>query len=483
MLYRPRAENEQISQEIDDEMIWMLVGISSRKDLIDLSDAEKHARSLVAGLKFDIFDLYKTLLDPLDDGGTIFNSYDRWDPDEFEDTIINGGSDCFGLAAVLKGLLTELNLKPEFIALDTNGLPAAESAEVTNDIGSVALMYRIGDTLYILEPGFGLTKPLIISSDSPTATVQCDGRTFTINVDFSILKGILTVESSRHKTKTIGVRLDPLDSSVIDQLQKDYVRIRPTIHCDRFDIDGNKIAGIKLQLLHDRISICLGDEKFAINFDEWSTYDVTELANLLEVDADELNDSVIKIIRRAGQIRALWTESLKRQYFENTGKAVLNSEERGWSELRQEGYVGGGVVSFVSNGKGQILLYKVPKSREKAHIGRFSGQLNSMVETAGNDEDFEDNLKRGLEEELGIIENIEIINYRETDYGKPLANGNKILARCCVVKWDGDVSTITFNNQQEGGQWDWYDIDTVLGYEIEPNIRPILEKYILEGLL
>ncbi len=158
-----------------------------------------------------------------------------------------------------------------------------------------------------------------------------------------------------------------------------------------------------------------------------------------------------------------------------------------WEEARQKGYDKGGVVDMKKNNKNELLMYRVPESRQKPKIGRFAGQYNVGVETAEDDEEYDSNVIRAFEEEFGLDAeaceaNVVINSYRETDYGS--GDRGAALARCVVCEWKGDADhPFGFENSVEGGKWEWVPIDQVIGYDIEPNLRPILERHILEGLL
>ncbi|MFH0898718.1 MAG: hypothetical protein V1855_04010 [bacterium] len=455
---------------------------------------ESATRQVVANFRFDVLGIYDDLLSRLTPQNTIFDAFEDWKSDIEADALHYGGSDCFGLAVLIVKKLAENGVAASIIPLDTEGLPTNEAKEVTGDVGSVGVLVRDQDSLAFVEPGFAQTKPLIITRNAPSAEVSIDGRQFGLTMDFSSGKGIFEAKANHQSSKQIGVSLEPLTLEDLPRLQKQHLLIRPTIHCDRFNADGEKIAGFKIRLLSNEIALFFGSQEKIVKFEAWIDFSEKEkLAEELHVDVAQLDIQVNNILRHAGQLRALWQESLIRAHYETAGESQLEQTQRSWQEAREAGFASGGVVAvIVDKTHKKILLYRIPQSRENSQIGRFAGQLNTFVEKANMQdgaptEEFKDNLERGIKEELGLQpENFTLRadSYRETRYGMPLLDGKKVLARCCVLECDlGDVDAFKFQDEREGGNWQWFDIDEVLGYEIEPNLRSILGKYILENLL
>lgn len=455
---------------------------------------ESATRQVVGDFRFDVLGIYNDLLSHLTPQTTIYDAFEAWQPDIEGDTLRHGGSDCFGLAVLIVKKLVEQGIAASVIPLDTRGLPAVEAKEITGDVGSVGIVIRDQESLIFAEPGFAQTKPLIVANSSPSDRVSVDGRHFGLTMDFVSGKGIFEVLPSYQPLKQIGVSLEPLALEDLVQLQKQYLLIRPTVHCDRFNADGEKVAALKIRLLSNEIALCFGGQEKIIKFGDWVDFaEKGKLAEELQVDAAQLDMQVNNVLRHAGQLRALWPESLIRMHNETSSESRLEQKQRSWQEAQGAGFTSGGVVAFiVDRDSKKILLYKVPLSRENHQIGRYAGQLNTLVEKAKAEdgiptEEFADNLKRGIREELGLSPEgftLPIDSYRETQYGKSLPDGKKVLARCCVLECNlGDVDGFKFQDDCEGGQWQWFDIKEVLGYEIEPNLRPILERYILENLL
>ncbi|MDO8451387.1 MAG: hypothetical protein Q7S76_00790 [bacterium] len=472
--------------------------IETEEDLSRFTQATVVVEALsrtIAELRFDPLSLYVDFLEGMSLGQNIFDAWQSWQPNPLIDTHRLGGSDCFGLVTTLKHELITYGYETSIIPLDTDGLaPGASSA--TGEIGSVALGRVRDQGVVFMDPAFALTQPVLLTPNAPDIELQVDGRRFWISADFDNKSGRLVVVSDYHGPKNIGIQFSELPDGSLGVPQKLYLKVRTAIQCERIGEDGRKVAGVKVNLMNDTIAVCDGSNKYTLSRREWVAYDKTELANKLDIPQPRLERMVDVIIKRSGQLRALWVDSLRTEYLQKNAPPLREVDApTDWSVVRTQGYESGGVVAFIVNPEGQILMHTVPPTREKPHIGRFSGQLNTLVETAEGEggipsEPFIDNLVRGLREELGILPEsnrqptLREGSYRETDYGKPRECGNRVLARCCVLDFDPkQAGEFHFNNQDEGGDWKWYDLDRVLGYEIDPGVRPILERYIAEKLL
>lgn len=446
------------------------------------------AVEVVAQNRFSVLELYSSLLEQLDGTKSLSEIYRYWKPEVLRQTLENQGSDCFGLALLLQEKLNAKGIKSHIFPFSAKGLPAGQEAKnLLLDIGSVGVLIEHGDgKFYFVDPGFALVEPITFTQATRSISYRLDGRIFHIDLLSKDL-GIMNVVGDDGSRKEIDFRPNQsLNADAIVELQKRYIQVRPTIHIERFNEIGEKIAGLKIQMLKDEIVVINQKQKEILKFDEWDSFNPQEVANALGVNALDLKKQVAQLIANAYKLRALWVPSLRRQYADKH-YAPLKYEVRGWVEAKKDGYTEGGTVVMVKNSRNELLMYRVPKTREKPQINRFAGQYNLVVETAENEEDFESNFNRALGEELGlelpqIREHVEMSSYTETDYRKD--GQTKSLARCVVCKWNGDLNhQFAFRNRVEGGEWEWVPIDEVMSHDLEPNIRAILERHILEGLL
>ncbi len=449
----------------------------------------KEATEVVSQYRFSVLELYYDLLDKFKDNArSLQEIYKDWKPDLSSQTLSNQGSDCFGLAFLLQERLKANGIKSHIFPFSAKGLPAGQEAkDLLLDIGSVGvLIEHTGNDFYFVDPGFALVEPITFTKATKSVSYRLDGRVFHIDLLSKDL-GIMNVVGDDGLRKEIDFRPNQsLNFDALVELQKRYLQIRPTIHIERFNELGEKIAGIKIQMLKDEVVIANQKHKEIIKFQDWDVFDSDEIAIALGVDSMTLKGQVSQIITHAHKLRSLWVSSLRKTYAEKH-YSPLKYELRSWSEAKKDGYTEGGVVIMMKNPQGQLLMYQVPESREKPKIGRLAGQYNLVVETAEGDEDFESNFNRALVEELGlnpsqVEEHVEMTNYAETDYIND--GSSKSLARCVVCKWNGDLNhDFSFSNKIEGGKWKWVPIEEVMSFDLEPNIRGILERHILEGLL
>lgn len=452
------------------------------------TDIREAAVDVVSNFNFSVLELYADLLKDASQDKPISETFDSWMPDPLRDVILNGGSDCFGLALLLKEKLSKIKVKSYIFPFSTRGLLAEEDAkDLLSDVGSVGVIVQNGtNDFYFIDPGFALVEPLTITKTTESISYKLDGRTFTIRLTEG-KNGTMSVVGVDGLKKEIDFRgMETLSESSLDELQKQYIRIRPTVQIEKFNEIGEKMASVKVQMLKNEIFIMNGDVKINIPYAKWNDFNCTDVAQKLGVNPDDLRKQISTIIHESPRLRSLWVESLRKIYADKH-YAPLQEELSTWEEARQKGYDKGGVVVMLKNNKNELLMYRVPESRQKPKIGRLAGQYNVGVETAEDDEEYDVNVIRAFKEEFGLDAetceaNVAINSYRETDYGS--GDRGAALARCVVCEWKGDLDyPFSFENGVEGGKWEWVPIDQVTGHDLEPNLRPILERHILEGLL
>jgi hypothetical protein len=449
----------------------------------------KEAKEVVVNHNFSALELYEDLLQNVSQDESIQKTFENWNPDPLRDVVLKGGSDCFGLALLLQHKLAQIKIKAQVFPFSTKGLLAEEEARILlSDVGSVGVIVPDEqDSYYFVDPGFALFEPLLITPDTKSTSCKIDGRTFVINLKEGRNGSMEIFGDQDILKKVIDFRgMETLTEGSLTELQKQYLRIRPILQMEKFNEIGEKAAGIKIQMLTNDITIMLNNARQKLSYEEWNNFDSTVIANQLGLKPEELHQRVATIINNAPRIRSLWVNSLRKLYVEKN-YAPLQENERNWDQAKKDGYSNGGVVVMLKNKKNELLMYRVPESRQKPHIGRFVGQYNVCVETADDNEEYKSNLARAFQEELGLnigeFANVDIQSYRETDYGLSLGK-TKTLARCVVCEWTGDLNhKFSFQESIEGGRWEWIPINEVMGHDLDPNLRPILEQHILEGLL
>jgi len=193
-------------------------------------------------------------------------------------------------------------------------------------------------------------------------------------------------------------------------------------------------------------------------------------------------------------------ESAQRTYYLDH-PTLLSPFETPWTELARRGYVGGGIVLFVINTQGELLMNQVPPYREKPVIGRYAGQWNVFTETieryqggrhAGQFEDFIDNFARTIDEEIGVTAASQIKIFsdgmRETDYRDPRAH-QKIRVHCVVVKSptdairDIDAHDAEANTPRELNVLEWKSFEKLDNLPVEPNAKRMLDRMRRGGYL
>lgn len=442
---------------------------------------ETTLKETVSNYRFNSLALY---LDMLDRHESVFEAYKAWHPDILTSTEADLGSDCFGLTKILQKKLLKKGIYSSIFAFDTNGLDK-DADSITNGVGSVGLFVKKPNDIIILTPGFGLTKPIVFSQLQDSVAMHQNGKTFSFTLMPDNKNGNLSIQSSE-QNKNIGFKLQPINSTDLSELQKGYVRIRPSIVIEKVGVSSEREAKLKIDLVKDTITI---NQQPEIPLSNWQELDIETIAQSLGVDHDLLSWQLTTITRKAGQIRQLWTSGLKTRHYEYNSRSFEKTYHT-WPELHQQGFTIGGLVAFITNPRGEIAFYKIPDGKEKQHISRFSGQLNVLVETAQTNknnlpiEEFDQCLTRGIQEELNTSLDFFKLNpdsYREVPYGED----NRCLARCCTLLLENPdkLANFKFNQAEEGGTWFWLSPEKALGLEIEPNIRPILEEYLRQELI
>jgi len=478
--------------------------IHNKENSISIPSVSEIAKRVIIKYRFDSLVEYAGLVDNLQEGESIISAFQNLQMDIRGDIEKNGGSDCFGLALKLAEEMRTYGYSPVIIPFDTKGL-AKEASEILEDVGHIAVgIWDEYDGINIFDLGFALGEGVRLTAKNPMAEyVSADGRKFIYRVDWETGEGLFEIKSDYYLKKSFGFSTNPLEEEGLEgflqKLQKNYwLRIRPIVSCDRFDDGRRKDAGIKTNIVDETITIYQNQEKVLLSFQDWIDgkieVDINSLARDLNLSEEELRERVNVVVRKAGQLRQLLVPSLQQEYLERNNFALRNGKERSWEELIEEGYNNGGVLALITDGNGRIALYRVPEDNAKTFIKRFTDQLNTLVETADkNDEgnpieNFDNNLSRSIQEELGnSMESLGLFlqndSYREMNYGS--SNSGKTLARCCVLQVEDSeiIKEFRFVDASEGGEWNWYDVNEILGLDIESNLRPALELYIAEGLL
>lgn len=107
------------------------------------------------------------------------------------------------------------------------------------------------------------------------------------------------------------------------------------------------------------------------------------------------------------------------------------------SEIRQR-YAKAGVVAFVKNSSGQILLLQ--EKQTKRETGKNSGDISVLCETSEDGESWGETLIRGIKEELGVNYILQPTLFgisKEDGYLGEIVFVKGVLARVAVVHFIG----------------------------------------------
>jgi len=481
--------------------------IHNRENSIQIQSVSEIAKRVISEYRFDPLVEYAEFAASLEEGQPVSDVFENLQMDIRGDIEKNGGSDCFGLALKLAEEMRTYGYSPVIIPFDTKGL-AEEASEILEDVGHIAV--GIWDEyqyhgINIFDLGFALGEGVRLTAEnSRVEYVSADGRKFIYTVDWETGEGLFEIKSDYYLKKSFGFSINPLEKEdlegFLEKLQKNYwLRIRPMVSCDRFDDGGERNAGIKTNIINETITVYLGEKKTLLSFQNWIDgkiqVDINRLARDLNLSEEELRERVNVVVCKAGQLRQLLAPSLQQKYLERNNFALRNGKERNWKKLKEEGYDNGGVLALITDGNGRIALYRISERNAKPFIQRFAGQLNTLVETVNKDgqgnpiENFDNNLSRGIQEELGdSMENLGLFlqngSYREMNYGSS-NNGEKTLARCCILQVENPeiINNFKFADDNEGKEWKWYFLEDILGLDIESNLRSALKLCIAEGIL
>lgn len=151
----------------------------------------------------------------------------------------------------------------------------------------------------------------------------------------------------------------------------------------------------------------------------------------------------------------------------------------------KEKYFKVGVVIFVFNQKGEVLL--VRENLTELSTGKKSGDLSVICETSEEKESWEESVIRGLKEELGIDfregNNFFQINPRRCFLGESVFM-NGILVRVVTIHWSGeDKVLLSAVGDGEVSVVGWEKPENLLSYPLRIGVRKVLQECLDEGLI
>lgn len=419
--------------------------------------------------------------------------FNDWAPQS--DRLVSefGGTNCVGATKIFRERLAQKGIESQIIISPSNNLPEGVS-DLEVPFQHAGLMVTTPDgNMYFVEPGLGLVVPVPADNTS----VEMADRIYqaTATGDTGELQ-VIKPDGSRVIYDFIYW---PPDAPDIEQLvQKPLLRATTAFKIDVFSSEGEKRASIKIDLYREKITYLVNGVINAFDFDEVDQmFDTDSFTNLVQMidhlSVESMKDRIRETIDHKDDIVETWLYGLQEQfYLDNPDR--LSPIETSWDKLQERGYKGGGVVIVLLNEKNQVMVYQVPKGKAKPYLNRYEGQLNLFVETAdhtdGGDqvsdlEDFQTNLRRGFEEEIGIGVPDDFI-YREVDY---MPN---IRARCAVFQVSSDIlDRVTAYSKarnerlgkEEIGPAQWIDPAELEANWIEPNAKAIILKMIKEGII
>lgn len=151
----------------------------------------------------------------------------------------------------------------------------------------------------------------------------------------------------------------------------------------------------------------------------------------------------------------------------------------------KEKYFKVGVVIFVFNQKGEVLL--VRENSTELSTGKKAGDLSVICETSKEKESWEETVIRGLEEELGIDfegeENFFQIDPEDCFLGEGVFVKG-ILVRVVTIHWSGeDKVLLSAVGDGEVSVVGWEKPENLLSYPLRIGVRKVLQECLDEGLI
>lgn len=449
----------------------------------------------VHSIPFDNLAVLLSWLNALDtlQSGTQDEKFQQWSPQS--DSLVGefGGTNCVGATKIFKNRLAKWGIESSLAISPSNRLPEGCSV-VEVPFQHVGLVVKTEENdFYLVEPGLGLVVPLLADNNP----VEVADRIY--HASFSDDSGVLSI------IKPDGARLmfdfvyPSGDVDLENNIQKPLLRATTAFKIDAFSPTGEKQTSLKLDFYNEKITYFVYGNAYGYSFDELERMFADESFELLvrqmeHLTRQEVVDRIRMCVSRKQDVVDVWLEGLQKEYYLNNPEK-LSPFETSWEQLADRNYLGGGVVVCLLNEKNEVLLYTVPKGKNKPHINRYTGQLNLFVETAdqtnGEDggvatlEDFETNMRRAFQEEIGLNPPSEFI-YREVDYAP------NIRARCMIARVESsDINLVKNHNEiranqlgyAEIGRLKWIDPNHLDSVWLEPNAATILRKMIAEGLI
>jgi len=135
-----------------------------------------------------------------------------------------------------------------------------------------------------------------------------------------------------------------------------------------------------------------------------------------------------------------------------------------------------GVVAFIFNRKGEVLLVRENSGRKDT--GGIEGSYGVICETANEGETCWQTFRRGVLEELGLDPQ-QMVLFRIDPEGSFLGETlfmEGVLAQVVAVGWTGDESTL-LSTQGDGEVTPvgWVRTENLANYQLRPGVRNVLE--------
>lgn len=420
-------------------------------------------------------------------------AFKTWSPESSSLVEKYGGTNCVGSTKLFKEQLRRENIDAKEAVFKFN-LYAFGLNESMIPYSHVALLVEDQEAglIYLVDPGLGLTAPVLANGEK----FQIADRDYELILSDG--SGELYIYKPDGSKIYFEFSLLPHDKSLEDEVQKPLLRGTTAFKIDAFEPTGFKSASIKVDIFKRTLGyFCNGISK-SIDFGQLEQLffdpEFLVLAEKLGYSPEKLTTILRTLKDKSKDIVGVWLEQVQKEYYLHYSEE-LSPIETSWEDLASKDYLGGGVVLIFVNENNEILMYEVPKEREKPGIDRFAGQLNLFTETADNLdpdkgvlglENFNSNFRRALSEEIGIDSEISNYNYRETDYR------DHIRARVVIIRCSSllkEMATLHARQRELGtgkvelGRMSWVKLSDLDLLDLEPNAKKILKKVVNEGLI
>lgn len=152
-------------------------------------------------------------------------------------------------------------------------------------------------------------------------------------------------------------------------------------------------------------------------------------------------------------------------------------------ELQQK-FAKFGVVVFVRDLEGKVLVLR--ENESKSVTGKNAGEYSVLCETGEVGESWGETVVRGIEEELGVLENDQqrFFGFEKECYLGETVFVEGVLARVATVYFTGPTEKFTSGlNLGEVTIEGWKSLEQLAGYPLRRGVQKVLKEVLDQNLL